>query len=194
MIVEHTVFWELARYTSQRDGTIVTCEGPVTLFKRGAVYLQETISWGFHPCQKTVGKDAQNWAQFNSKLLGDSRMKLTGPWNFRRVQTFKEFGYTLFWNNNVIHWRDQPTEKWDLAVFIFVEHIRKLAIKFLRLFNIWICNATSSSSCKMRNTSSVFFSDSVQDSWEFVKQYIALHLRQSVNSIVIDRLTHYRSV
>ena len=39
----------------------------------------------------------------------------------------------------------------------FVEHIRKLTIKFLSLFNFWSCDTSSSSSFKGRNTLIVFF-------------------------------------
>ena len=28
-------------------------------FYRGNIYLQETILWGFHPCQETLGRDGQ---------------------------------------------------------------------------------------------------------------------------------------
>ena len=52
------MFELLARYTSQCDGTIVTCDSPVTLFLEGGdIYLQETILWGFYPCQETIGSD-----------------------------------------------------------------------------------------------------------------------------------------
>ena len=39
----------------------------------------------------------------------------------------------------------------------FIKHIRKLAIKFLSLFNFWSCDTSSSSSFKGRNTLIVFF-------------------------------------
>ena len=42
-------------------------------------------------------------------------------------------------------------------MIIFVEHIRKLTIKFLSLFNFWSCDTSSSSSFKGRNTLIVFF-------------------------------------
>ena len=56
------------------------------------------------------------------------------------MSSMKGAGYTLIWNNNVIHERGRPTEKWDLNVINCVEHIRKLTIKipqpvqFLRLW------------------------------------------------------------
>ena len=49
------------------------------------------------------------------------------------------------------------TEKWDLTMIIFVEHIRKMTIKYLSLFNFWSCDTSSSSSFKGRNTLIVFF-------------------------------------
>ena len=45
------------------------------------------------------------------------------------VQTFKKFGYTLIWNDNVIHEMGRPTEKWDLSMIIFVEHMCTLTIE-----------------------------------------------------------------
>ena len=33
---------------------------PCHPFYRGDIYLQETILWGFHPCQETFGRDGQN--------------------------------------------------------------------------------------------------------------------------------------
>ena len=42
-------------------------------------------------------------------------------------------------------------------MIIFVEHVRKLTIKFLSLFNFWSCDTSSSSSFKGRNTLIVFF-------------------------------------
>ena len=39
----------------------------------------------------------------------------------------------------------------------FLEHIRKLTIKFLSLFNFWSCDTSSSSSFKGRSTLIVFF-------------------------------------
>ena len=74
------------------------------------------------------------------------------------VETFKKFGYILIWNNNVIHERGRPTEKWDLIMIIFVEHICKLTIKFISLLNFWSCDTSSSSSFKGQNTLIVFFS------------------------------------
>ena len=32
---------------------------PCHPFYRGDIYLQETILWGFHPCQETFGRDGQ---------------------------------------------------------------------------------------------------------------------------------------
>ena len=32
---------------------------PCHPFYRGDTYLQETILWGVHPCQETVGRDGQ---------------------------------------------------------------------------------------------------------------------------------------
>ena len=39
----------------------------------------------------------------------------------------------------------------------FVEHIRKLTIEFISLFNFWSCDTSPSSSFKGRNTLIVFF-------------------------------------
>ena len=108
----------------------------------------------------------KNWTQFSCKLLKDSRMKLIRPYSFGSVQTFKKFGYTLIWNNNVIHERGRPTGKWDLTMIIFVEYVRKLTIKFLSLFNFWICDTSSSSSFKGRNTLVVFFSWLLMYRWK----------------------------
>ena len=57
----------------------------------------------------------------------------------------------------MIHERGRPTEKWDLTMIIFVEHVRKLTIKLLSLFNFWSCDTSSSSSFKGRNTLMVVF-------------------------------------
>ena len=48
-------------------------------------------------------------------------------------------------------------EKWDLTMITFVEHICKLTIKFLGLFNFWSCITSSSSSFKGKNILIVFF-------------------------------------
>ena len=105
---------------------------PCYLFIEGTIFARDH-SLGISPVSRGVWKSwGKTWTQFSCKLLLYSRVKLI---SFGRVQTFKKFGYTLIYNNNVIHERGRPTEKWDLTMITFVEHIRKLTIKFLSLFN-----------------------------------------------------------
>ena len=79
---------------------------PCHPFYRGDICLQETILWGFHPCQETFGRDGQ-------KL---NLIQLQAPLH--------------------PHLKQQcHPEKWDLTMVIFVEHVHKLTIKFLSLFN-----------------------------------------------------------
>ena len=51
--------------------------------------------------------------------------------------------YSFLGNNNIIHERCRPIQKWDLGVFIFIEHIRKLTIEFLCLFEVRLSNTLS---------------------------------------------------
>ena len=60
------------------------------------------------------------------------------------------------WNNNIIHERSRPIWERDLAVLIFVEHIRKLIIKFICLFQFRFSNTVTISPLKGWNTLSVF--------------------------------------
>ena len=115
------VFEQLARYTSHWDRTIITCESLVTLFIEGTYICKRLIVGDFTRVKRLLEEMGKNWTQFSCKLIR--------PESFRRVQTFKKFRYTLIWNNNVIHERGRPTEKWDLTIMaIFVEHARKLTI------------------------------------------------------------------
>ena len=54
---EHTM------YSSNLQGTQVSEDNHMREschpFYRGDIYLQETILWRFHPCQKTFGRDGQ---------------------------------------------------------------------------------------------------------------------------------------
>ena len=58
--------------------------------------------------------------------------------------------------NNIIHERSRPIWERDLAVLIFVEHIRKLTIKFICLFQFRFSNAITISLLKRWDTLSVF--------------------------------------
>ena len=60
------------------------------------------------------------------------------------------------WNNNIIHERSRPNWERELAVLIFVEHIRKLTIKFICLFQFRFSNTVIISPLKGWNTLSVF--------------------------------------
>ena len=82
----------------------------------------------------------------------------SGPKALKGFKPLKQIGYTHIWNNNVIHERARPTEKWNLTMIIFVEHNRKLTIKFLSLCDtFWSCDTSYSSSFKGWNTLIVFF-------------------------------------
>ena len=70
-------------------------------------------------------------------------MKFIRPLSFRRVQAFEKFNYSVLRNSNIIHERCRYIQKWDLGVFIFIEHIRKLTIEFRGLFEIRLSNTLS---------------------------------------------------
>ena len=84
-------------------------------------------------------------------------MKFIRPLSFRRVQAFEKFNYSVLRNSNIIHERCRPIQKRDLGVFIFTEHIRKLTIEFLCLFEIRLSNTLSIFPFQGWNTLGVFF-------------------------------------
>ena len=84
------------------------------------------------------------------------------------LQAFEKVGYPCGWNNNIIHERSRPIWERDLAPLIFVQHIRKLTIKFVCLFQFWFINAVTISPLKGWNTLSVFLLTiyvSIEVSW-----------------------------
>ena len=72
-------------------------------------------------------------------------------------QAFEKFNYSVLRNSNIIHERCRPIQKWDLGVFIFIEHIRKLTIEFLCLFETRLSNTLSILPFQRWNTFGVFF-------------------------------------
>ena len=48
-----------------------------------------------------------------------------------------------FDDDSIVHERGRPIQKRDLGVFVFIEYIRKLTIKFLCLFKIRLRNPIS---------------------------------------------------
>ena len=60
-------------------------------------------------------------------------------------------------NSNIIYERCRPIQKRDLGVFSFTEHIRKLTIEFLCLFEIRLSNTLSILPFQGWNTLGVFF-------------------------------------
>ena len=72
-------------------------------------------------------------------------------------QAFEKFNYSVLRNNNTIHERCRPIHKRDLGVLIFIEHIRKLTIEFLCLFEVRLSNTLSILPSQGWNTLGVFF-------------------------------------
>ena len=84
-------------------------------------------------------------------------MKFIRPLSFRRVQAFEKFNYSFLRNNNIIHEMCRPIQKRDMGVFIFIEHIRKLTIEFLCLFEVRLSNTLSILPFQGWNILGVFF-------------------------------------
>ena len=83
-------------------------------------------------------------------------MKFIRSQSLRWVQAFEKFGFPYNRNNNIIHERSRPISERALAMLIFVEHIRKLTIKFTCLFQFRFSNIVTISPLKGWYTLSVF--------------------------------------
>ena len=91
-----------------------------------------TVSWG-----KRWAKTGPNSVVSSFRTLGWSS---SGP---KAVQAFEKFNYSVLRNNNIIQERCRPILMQYLGVFIFIEHIRKLTIEFLCLFEVRVSNTIS---------------------------------------------------
>ena len=54
------------------------------------------------------------------QILSFKPCRLFYAGDFWWVQTFKEFGYSLCRDNNIIHQNGRPAQNWNLSVFIFI--------------------------------------------------------------------------
>ena len=90
-------------------------------------------------CWKRWANTGPNFVASSFRTLGWSS---SGPKALEGF-AFEKFNYSGLRNNNIIHERCRPMQKRDLGVFIFIEHIRKLTIEFLCLFEVWLSNTLS---------------------------------------------------
>ena len=110
----------------------------------------------WHTSRNTIIIDAKFYSMLPSKVK-ISLFCLNGLPTIRRVQAFEKFNYSVLRNNNIIHERCRPIQKRDLGVFIFIEHIRKLTIEFICLFEVRLSNTLSILPFQGWNTMGVFF-------------------------------------
>ena len=71
-------------------------------------------------------------------------------------QAFEKFGYPNRRNNNIIHERSRSIWEREFAVLVFVEHIRKVTIKFICLFPFRFSNTITISPFKGWDALGVF--------------------------------------
>ena len=95
---------------------------PCKFFWKAGRGLQEIIPLGFQLCLLTAGKDELTRLLTPLRTLGWSS---SCPLKLLRVQSFEKFSYSFLGNTDISHERDRPVQKWDLALFIFIEHIRE---------------------------------------------------------------------
>ena len=124
--------------------TQVTCHSSW----KGGRYLQETIPLGFDHCQLIAVKDEQ----IPDLTLGWSS---SGP---EALEGFKPLRSSITPSlETAISFMCRPIQKRELGVFIFIEHIRKLTIEFLCLFEVRLSNTLSILSFQGWNTLDVFY-------------------------------------
>ena len=75
--------------------------------------------------------------------LNSSRGGASEAFSKSKINAFEKFVYPYSRNKNSIHEKSRPIWERDLAVLIFVEHIRKLTIKFICLFQFRFGNTVT---------------------------------------------------